>query len=437
RAAIDGPHLLTNAQVAAHFQVDPDAGLAADEVAARQSQHGFNRLPDAQARSMWSRLLSPFRDFMIIVLLAAAALSGFIGDLTDTIAIVVIIALNAVITIVQEWRADNAIASLKKLAAPHATVRRAGEHQSIDAEHLVPGDVVLLEAGNQVPADLRLHEVAQLHVDESALTGESVTIAKETAHLPAGKHALGDRINMAFKGTLVTHGRAAGVVVATGINTQLGRIAALLQTDTDRQTPLQRRLAAFGKRLSLVVLGICVVVFAAGILRGEEPTLMALTAISLAVAAIPEALPAVVSVLLALGARRLVQVNALVRRLTAVEILGSVTTICSDKTGTLTQNRMHVARHHAFCSDVNELWRAALLCNDARTNAEGWSGDPTETALSEYAEQAGCDATALLRDIPRLHEWPFDSTRKRMTTLHADNPGDRETGSWRAYTKGA
>jgi Ca2+-transporting ATPase len=425
------PHLLPPAEVAGQLRVDPATGLAPDEVALRQTQHGPNKLPEAQPRSWFARLLSPFRDFMIIVLLAAAVLSGFIGDIADTIAILVIVLLNAVITMVQEWRADNAIAALKQLAAPRATVRRNGGHQTIAAELLVPGDVVLLEAGNQVPADLRLHEVAQLRVDESALTGESVTVEKGSHHLPAGEHALGDRINMAFKGTLVTHGRAAGVVTATGSATQIGHVAALLQNEADQLTPLQKRLAAFGKQLSLVVLAICAVVFAVGVLRGEPLLLMALTSISLAVAAIPEALPAVVSVLLALGARRLVRVNALVRRLPAVETLGSVTTICSDKTGTLTLNRMHVERQHAIGDDAAALWRAAVLCNDARKGEDGWIGDPTETALTEFAEQHDFDPSQMLAENPRLHEWPFDSTRKRMTTLHAHSEG------WRAYIKGA
>jgi Ca2+-transporting ATPase len=428
---LDAPHLRTTDEVAAHFRVDPDAGLAADEVQMRQAQHGLNQLPETGPRTWRSRLLGPFRDFMIVVLLAAAVLSGVIGDLTDTIAILVIVVLNAVISIVQEWRADHALAALRKLAAPHARVRRAGEHQTVAVEHLVPGDVVLLEAGNQVPADLRLHQVAQLQVDESSLTGESVTVSKAIQHLPAGNHALGDRINMAFKGTLVTHGRAAGLVVATGPATELGRVAALLRDEAARETPLQLRLSAFGKRLSLVVLAICALVFGIGVLRGEPLLLMALTSISLAVAAIPEALPAVVGVLLALGARRLVRVQALVRRLAAVETLGSVTVICSDKTGTLTQNRMRVVREQLFDIDTRELWRACVLCNDSHRDGDNWGGDPTETALIERAESVGLDADALMQEAPRRHEWPFDSSRKRMTTLHAHDTG------WRAYIKGA
>ena len=256
---------------------------------------------------------------------------------------------------------------------------RSSQTQEVPANELVPGDIVLLEAGNKVPADLRLIHTAQLQVDESALTGESVTVAKHTAALPGTDHsALGDRLNMAFKGTTATHGRGRGLVVATGKATELGKVAQLLDPE-DRTTPLQRRLAAFGKRLALVVIGICVVIFVAGIWRGEQALLMALTAISLAVAAIPEALPAVVSVLLALGARRMVAVHALVRRLPSVETLGSVTTICSDKTGTLTQNKMHaelvwsgeqrwVPGQAQPGPVLLETLRAAALCNDARHN---------------------------------------------------------------------
>ena len=307
--------------------------------------------------------------------------------------------LNAAIGFWQEWRADQALQALQRMAAPHATVRRAGgQVQVVHTEHLVPGDVVLLEAGNLVPADLRLHEVAQLRVDESALTGESVTVEKMHDRLPAGERPLGDRINMAFKGTLVTHGRAAGLVVATGADTELGQVATLLSGAEARATPLQQRLAAFGKRLSIVVLAICAVIFAIGVLRGEPLLLMALTAISLAVAAIPEALPAVVTVLLALGARRLVTVNALVRRLPSVETLGSVSVICSDKTGTLTLNRMRLREHRAWGVPDEALWTALVLCNDAVAGPEGWVGDPTETALLQAAQSAGLDVASLQQD---------------------------------------
>ncbi|AKJ29494.1 cation-translocating P-type ATPase [Caldimonas brevitalea] len=416
------------------LQVDPEQGLGEDAVDRRREQHGANRLPEAPPRGLARRVWDQLRDFMTLVLLAAAALSGWIGDWTDTVAILVIVLLNAVIGLTQEWRADQAVQALKRLATPQARVRRAGVDRLVDTEALVPGDVVLLEAGQLVPADLRLHRVAQLRLDESTLTGESTTVEKHAAPLADETGALGDRLNMAYKGTVVTHGRATGLVVATGAQTELGRVAALLQQQGDRSTPLQRRLAAFGRRLSLVVLGICALVFAIGVLRGEPILLMGLTAISLAVAAIPEALPAVVTVLLALGARRMVRVQALVRRLPSVETLGSVTTICSDKTGTLTQNRMQVASALTRGEHAEEmaLWEACLLCNDAQRGEGGrWQGDPTETALAERAVQAGVDAQQLGERCSRLHEWPFDSERKRMTTLHPADAG------WRSVTKGA
>lgn len=433
-------------ELAAEHTVDPAHGLAPAEVQLRVERHGANELQSLARRGPLALLLEQFTDFMVLVLLAAAVISGVIGDLVDTLAILVIVVLNAVIGFVQTWRADRAMAALQQLAAAQATVLRGGQIQVVAARTLVPGDIVLLEAGNQVPADLRLIDIAQLQVDESALTGESVTVAKHTAALPdSSQSALGDRLNMAFKGTTATHGRARGLVVATGMATELGKVARLLDSE-DRSTPLQRRLAAFGKRLALVVMAICAVIFVVGVLRGEEPLLMALTAISLAVAAIPEALPAVVTVLLALGARRMVAVHALVRRLPSVETLGSVTTICSDKTGTLTQNHMHaelllVDGQRWLPGDplpgpvYAEALRAAVLCNDSRQDGQGtdlrWQGDPTETALVLAAWSAQIDKAALDTAWPRVQEQPFDSLRKRMTTFH------RADSAYVAYTKGA
>ncbi|MBX9936059.1 MAG: cation-translocating P-type ATPase [Burkholderiaceae bacterium] len=431
--------------------VDLAQGLGSEEVSRRTHTHGPNELAAGKTRSPWQLLLDQFKDFMVLVLLGAAVISGLVGELTDTLVILLIVVLNAVIGFVQAWRADKALAALRQLAAAHATVLRNGQVQVVPASVLVPGDIVLLEAGNQIPADLRLIEIAQLQVDESALTGESVTVAKQTATLQReGTNALGDRTNMAFKGTTATHGRGRGLVVATGMRTELGKVATLLDSG-ERSTPLQLRLAAFGKKLALAVLAICAILFITGLLRGENPALIALTAISLAVAAIPEALPAVVTILLALGARRMVGVNALVRRLPSVETLGSVTTICSDKTGTLTQNRMHAELVLALGqrwvpgdtlpSPVHtEALRAAALCNDAArhgsdqdsaTAGDAWQGDPTETALVLAAHAGGVEKAALDAASPRVQEQPFDSERKRMTTFHKEGNG------FVAYTKGA
>ncbi len=429
--APDDWHRRDSDEIARAHGVDPQHGLADEEAARRAARHGPNELAERAGKSAWRLFADQFRDFMIVVLIGAGIVSGIVGEPIDALAIGVIVLLNGVIGFVQAWRADRALAALKQLAASQATVLRGGELRRVPASTLVPGDVVLLEAGNQVPADLRLTDAARLVVDESALTGESVGVAKHTRALGEDAQALGDRHNMAYKGTTASQGRGRGLVVAIGMGTELGRVAQLLETG-DRATPLQRRLAAFGRRLALAVLAICAVIFAAGVARGEPVVLMLLTAVSLAVAAIPEALPAVVTVLLALGARRMVALNALIRRLPSVETLGSVTVICSDKTGTLTQNRMTADEWAADDASLAELAVAAALCNDARRDAQGrWAGDPTETALAEGALARGADKAQLDARWRRTDEHPFDSDRKRMTTLHRD--GDTAV----AYVKGA
>ncbi len=432
----------TDAQSAiSRFAADPHRGLSAAEAAGRLARYGPNLLREGRRRSPWRILLDQFTDFMIVVLMAAAVLSGIVGDVADTLAIITILLLNAVIGFTQEYRAERAMAALRRIAAPSAAVLREGRRLVIAAGELVPGDIVLLEAGNIVPADLRLIEAVRMRAEEAALTGESVPVDKDAALLVEADAPLGDRRNMAFKGTVVTYGRGAGLVVATGMATELGRIAALLASGEEVKTPLQKRLMAFGKRLAVAVLAICAIVFFSGLVRGEAPVLMLLTAVSLAVAAIPEALPAVVTIALALGAYRMVEHQALMRRLPSVETLGSITYICTDKTGTLTENRMRVetcfiegrsvAPEQAAGTVADQLFTAMALCNDAAGDDGGVAGDPTEIALYLAAQRAGFSRHGLEQAVPRRAELPFDSTRMRMTTFHAGADGVT------AYTKGA
>jgi len=434
-----------------------DMGLVSEEARRRFEHYGPNELIEKKHKSLWMMFFDQFKDFMILVLIAAAVVAGIIGDPADTIAIAVIVLLNAVLGFIQEYRAEKAMAALKKLSAPSATVIRDGRPGSVPAERLVPGDLVILEAGNVVPADIRLMETVQIRIDEAALTGESVPVEKDTAVLKEADLSIGDRKNMSYKGTLVTYGRGQGLVVETGMRTELGRIAALLQEQDEGQTPLQKRLAAFGQKLAYAVLAICAIVFVTGLLRGEPPLLILLTAISLAVAAIPEALPAVITISLALGAKKLVKQQALIRKLPAVETLGSVTYICSDKTGTLTLNRMTVEKvytsgrlqrsdelspssqeeaAHGSLSDrspLEMLLNALALCNDARLDASGGViGDPTETALFGLGREKGYRRERLDEKYPRLAEIPFDSDRKLMTTFHP-----WENGRIISFTKGA
>jgi len=437
-------HTLSADEVAHQLETSHQTGLSAAKVSERRARFGPNALQEAHGRSPWRMLLAQFTDFMIVVLIAAAIISGIVGDVQDTIAIIVIVILNAVIGFIQEYRAERAMAALKRMSEVSARVLRDGEVQAVNASELVPGDVMLLEAGNVVPADFRIVEAAQLRIDESALTGESAAVEKQIHSVPVHDAPLGDKTCLAYKGTIVIYGRGLGLVIATGMQSELGKIAALLGEQGDTKTPMQKRLTGFGQRLALAALAICVLVFVIGIMRGEPLLLMFMTAISLAVAAIPEALPAVVTISLALGARKMVKQHALIRRLPAVETLGSVTFICSDKTGTLTQNKMHVTAIYAdgamfstFDMDKHvepwqTLFQALALSNDAHLDKHGKiQGEPTEAALLLAAQDAGWNKAALESQSPRLKELPFDSERKRMTTFHA---AGKEVF---AYTKGS
>ena len=434
-------HTLPVLEVTQRLEVDPQTGLNAREVRRRTRRYGANTIPEHRQRSLTRIFIDQFTDFMILVLIGAAIVSGMLGQRMDALAIIIIVVLNGIIGFVQEYRADRAMQAIKKLATPTTRVQREEQVMPLSTLDLVPGDIVLLEAGDLIPADLRLVEAVQLKVDESALTGESVPVDKQTDPIDDPKLSLGDRRNMAYKGTLMTYGRGTGVVIGTGLQTELGQIASLLHKDEDIKTPLQQRLTVFGRRLALAVLAICVMLFAIGVLRGEPPVLMFLTAVSLAVAAIPEALPAVVTISLALGARKMAKKQALIRRLPAVETLGSVTYICSDKTGTLTQNSMRVEQMSVagdilspsaskqpgieadLQNPIHLFFLALALNNDAKAQTDAQTpnpilGDPTEVALYLAASEAGYDKDTLEATNPRIQELPFDSDRQCMTTLH-------------------
>jgi Ca2+-transporting ATPase len=417
-------------------------GLSTDEVAKRIQQYGPNQLQEKKKKPVWLLFLAQFKDVMIIILMVAAIISAIVGDVKDMIVILIIVIINAIVGFVQEYRAGKAIDALKKMSAANVRVRRNKRVEQIAASEVVPGDVVLLEAGDMVGADIRITESHSLKIEEASLTGESHAVDKSPGEIKNADVPLGDRVNMAYKSTLVTYGNGAGVVVATGMQTEIGKIAGMLQ-EKESTTPLQQRLADFSKKLSFIILGICVLLYFIGVLRGEKPVNMLLTTISLAVAAIPEALPAVITIALALGAKKLVRKNALIRKLPAVETLGSVTYICTDKTGTLTQNQMTVQeiwQHEQFDLSIPNLQKEQALLlmmalnHDAKvdhTDNNKRKGDPTEVALVEYAVQQERFDDKWENDFPREQELPFDSDRKLMTTVHAMN------GEYLVITKGA
>lgn len=423
-------HLLPLTEISQLLNTTP-SGIDATTAAQRLLEHGKNEIEDTKKKTVLQMLLHQLTDIMILILIVAAVISGILGDLTDTVIILIIIILNAIVGFVQEYRAEKAMEALKGMAAGHARILRGGTLIDVPAIDLVPGDLVVLEAGDIVPADVRFFETHQVKVDESALTGESHNVEKNPDELPEGDYALGDRVNMGYKGTFITNGRAMACVVATGMKTELGRIAKMIQTE-EMATPLQKRLNAFGKKLSVGILVICIVIFTIGLLRGETILNMFILSISLAVAAIPEALPALVTITLALGAKKLAKSNALIRKLPAVETLGSVTYICSDKTGTLTLNKMTVQEVFetpyteslsVFASGGTLLNAMALNNNVSMDNDGKWLGDSTEVALVQYAYDKDIERARLEKVFPRVAELPFDSSRKCMTTLHQTDRG--------------
>ncbi len=499
-----GWHSQSVEKVIEALNTHPDRGLSPAEAQARLAQYGLNQLQERPRPTFWHMLLGQFNNFLVLILISASLVSLFLGEYVDAGAIMAIVVLNAILGVVQESKAEEALAALKKLAAPEAHVIRDGHLITIPAQELVPGDIVTLEAGNYVPADVRLIESANLKIDEASLTGESVPVQKKADALLSRDIPLGDRRNMAHMSTLVTYGRGRGVVVATGMNTEIGLIAEMIQTYEEEPTPLQVKLDQLGKWLGVACLAICAVILVIGLLRDTQMGILVadgpsaywqayrhrivelfMTAVSLAIAAVPEGLPAVVTICLALGMQRMISRHALIRKLPAVETLGSASAICSDKTGTLTQNEMMAVQMYVdqtllsisgegykpvgeiqkdgrraelrHYPSARPLLQAALLCNDARLEREptndasptdNWRivGDPTEGALVVAAAKADLWKDRVEKVYPRLAEVPFDSERKRMSTIHrvpedageeALQPWIENLGPYIVYVKGA
>ena len=428
------------------LKTDVEKGLSTEEIKKRQEKHGLNELKAKKKKSLLVKFLEQFKDFMIIILIISAIISGIVGiaegeGITDTIIILVVVVVNAIIGVAQENKAEKSLEALQKLSSHVAKVMRNGKLEVIPSRELVPGDIVVLDTGDYVPADLRIIEAVNLKSQEAALTGESVPVEKMAVKIEEEKIGIGDRINMLFSSSLITYGRGKAVVVETGMNTEVGKIADIINTAEEQGTPLQQKLNKLGKTLGIVALVICIVIFGVGLLYGKEPIHMFMTAVSLAVAAIPEGLPAVFTIVLAIGVQRMVKKNAIVKKLPAVETLGSASVICSDKTGTLTQNKMTVEK--VFCDgnlvnlddakemiDIKKLVYASMLCNDTKISEDKkLTGDPTETALVDMAFKLDFDPS-VYGMFPRIEEIPFDSDRKLMTTVHEEND------KYVVYTKG-
>ena len=423
-------------------------GLTENDVKTKREKYGLNMLKAKKKASLLQRFIEQFKDFSIIVLIIAAIVSGFVGisqgeGITDTIIILIVVLANAIIGIAQESKAEKSLEALQKLTDHASKVIRYGKIEVIPAKELVPGDIVVLDTGDYIPADLRVIEAVNLKTQESSLTGESVPVEKTTKTIEKTDVGIGDRTNMLFSSSLITYGRGKGIVVQTGMNTEVGKIAGMLDNTEKQITPLQEKLNKLGKTLGIVALAICAFIFIIGLIQGKEPINMFMTAVSLAVAAIPEGLVAVSTIVLAIGVQKMVKKNAIVKKLPAVETLGSATVICSDKTGTLTQNKMTVEKifingetkelaeyKENINEDLKKLIFANMLCNDTKISTDGkLTGDPTETALVDMAFKLDFDPSVYDR-MPRIQEIPFDSDRKLMTTVNEVN------GKYIVYTKG-
>ncbi|MDK0552425.1 calcium-transporting P-type ATPase, PMR1-type [Clostridium perfringens] len=431
-------------EILQELDVDEKNGLSSTEALRRLEKYGKNKLETKKKKTLFKQFLSQLKDVMIYILIIAAIISAFLGEISDALIILLVIIINAVIGVIQESKAEKALDALKELSTPKALVKRDGSLKEILSEDIVPGDIVIIDAGRYIPGDLRLIDTANLKIEESAFTGESVPSEKDASFLPDKEIPIGDQNNMAFMSTLATYGRGVGVVVGTGMNTEIGKIAKMIEQEENDETPLQKKLSELGKILGFLAVGICILIFIISFFQGRDLLEMFLTSISLAVAAIPEGLPAIVAIVLALGVQRMVKKNAIIRKLPAVETLGSVSIICSDKTGTLTQNKMTVTTVYTNDSYIKEsefnlndnesklLVDCMVLCNDATYSEKSQTGDPTEIALLESPFKLNILKEKLEKEFKRIDEIPFDSDRKLMTTV---NLVDEKKA--RVFTKGA
>lgn len=431
-------------EILQELDVDEKNGLSSTEALRRLEKYGKNKLETKKKKTLFKQFLSQLKDVMIYILIIAAIISAFLGEISDALIILLVIIINAVIGVIQESKAEKALDALKELSTPKALVKRDGSLKEILSEDIVPGDIVIIDAGRYIPGDLRLIDTANLKIEESAFTGESVPSEKDASFLPDKEIPIGDQNNMAFMSTLATYGRGVGVVVGTGMNTEIGKIAKMIEQEENDETPLQKKLSELGKILGFLAVGICILIFIISFFQGRDLLEMFLTSISLAVAAIPEGLPAIVAIVLALGVQRMVKKNAIIRKLPAVETLGSISIICSDKTGTLTQNKMTVTTIYANDSYIKEsefnlndnesklLVDCMVLCNDATYSEKSQTGDPTEIALLESPFKLNILKEKLEKEFKRIDEIPFDSDRKLMTTVNLVD--DKKA---RVFTKGA